>query len=184
MTTAQVPARPARPAPRPVREAPARPPLRIVRAGELTPRARRRRNRAIVGATGALVVIGLFGLVAFHVMVTQAQFRLDRINGRVSQDEARYQRLRLQVAELESPDRIIAAAQERLGMVPPPGVTYLSATGAATDPLPANGGGVGVMSSSSTSRALSQSPPDGTAGSDEPVTGGWSEVKSELAAGR
>ena len=49
----------------------------------------------------------------------------------------RYDRLRLQVAELEAPERVVAAAQQRLGMVPAPGVTYLSPTGpVADDPAP------------------------------------------------
>jgi cell division protein FtsL len=188
MTTAQVPARPLRTAPLPGRgkEPERRPPLRIVRAGELSARARRRRNRLVVGTAGALVVAGLFALVAFHVMVTQAQFRLDKMDRRAADQQARYQRLRLQVAQLESPDRIVAAAQERLGMVPPPGVTYLSPAGATTDAAqpgpssPSAGGGAKPTAS----RSLRPPPADGTAAADSPVSGGWAQVKSELAAGR
>lgn len=81
------------------------------------------------------VVASLFGLVASHVLLTQGQFRLDRLKSRAEVEHARYQRLRLQVAELESPSRIVATAQERLGMVPPPSVTYLSPTGAVSAPV-------------------------------------------------
>ena len=84
------------------------------------------------------VVAGLFALVASHVVLTQGQFRLDRLRSRATAEEARYQRLRLQVAELESPSRIVATAQERLGMVPPPSVTYLSPTGATSGPAAAS----------------------------------------------
>lgn len=80
------------------------------------------------------VLVSLFGLVASHVMLTQGQFRLDVLRARAASEQSRYERLRLKVAELESPSRIVAAAQERLGMVPPPSVTYLSPTGAVSAP--------------------------------------------------
>lgn len=78
------------------------------------------------------VLLSLFGLVASHVMLTQGQFRLDTLRTKTASEQARYERLRLKVAELESPSRIVATAQERLGMVPPPSVTYLSPTGAVS----------------------------------------------------
>lgn len=78
------------------------------------------------------VLVSLFGLVASHVMLTQGQFRLDTLRARTATEQDRYERLRLKVAELESPSRIVAAAQERLGMVSPPSVTYLSPTGAVS----------------------------------------------------
>ncbi|MEO7837438.1 MAG: hypothetical protein ABIS21_07340 [Acidimicrobiales bacterium] len=80
------------------------------------------------------VVASLFGLVASHVMLTQGQFRLDRLRARAATEQSRYERLRLQVAELESPSRIVASAQERLGMVPPQSVIYLSPAGAVSAP--------------------------------------------------
>ena len=76
---------------------------------------------AVVGA------LCLFGVVVFHVLLTQNQFRLDKLQEQSIERQAEYDRLRLQVAELESPDRIIAAAQT-LGMVSPPKVTYLAPT--------------------------------------------------------
>ena len=107
---------------------PTPPPLRVVDVDELSPRARRRRTRWIAAATGLLLCAGLFGVVAFHVVLTQGQFRLDQLDNRVTQQQSEYDRLRLQVATLESPARIVAVAQERLGMVPPPSVRYLSPT--------------------------------------------------------
>lgn len=112
----------------------------------------------------AAVVASLFGLVASHVLLTQGQFRLDRLRARASSEQARYQRLRLQVAELESPSRIVATAQERLGMVPPPSVTYLSPTGAVSAPAQKND--------------------DGGTGSDSEEDDGYAGVRRSLASRR
>jgi cell division protein FtsL len=101
----------------------------------------------------------MFGIVSLHVALTQGQFRLERLEARADAQQTRYERLRLQVAELESPDRIVAVAQERLGMVPPPGVTYLSPSGAVTDP-----------------------PASRTA--DPGTAAGWNEVKPHLDTGQ
>ena len=120
-------------APRPGTAPPRRaaPPLRVVGPA---PRRRRRRGRLVTVLVSAAVLVSLFGLVASHVMLTQGQFRLDTLRTRTASEQARYERLRLKVAELESPSRIVATAQERLGMVPPHSVTYLSPTGAVSAP--------------------------------------------------
>jgi cell division protein FtsL len=92
---------------------------------------------------GAVFLFAVFGVVVAHVLLTQRQFRLDGLEQKAATEEARYERLRLQVAELEAPDRVIAAAQQ-LGMVPPATVTYVSSTRATPtatrDNLPANDG--------------------------------------------
>ncbi|MDQ3680748.1 MAG: cell division protein FtsL [Actinomycetota bacterium] len=84
-----------------------------------------------------VVVACVLGLVVTRVALTQGQFRLDKMQKRAAEEQARYERLRLQAAELESPSRVVAAAQERLGMVPSPGMTYLSPTGPASGLTPA-----------------------------------------------
>ena len=135
MTATQVERAPRR-APAPAPSSPkARPPLRVVREEE-TRRAvdRRRRARILTALTVCIVVASLFGLVASHVVLTQGQFRLERLEAKAAEEQARFERLRLQVAQLESPERVVAAAQERLGMVPPPGVKYLSPVGAVDGP--------------------------------------------------
>ena len=119
------PSRRAHPAARP-----SRPRLRVVPPGELSPAARRRRTRLLAVVLSASVVIGLLAIVALHALLSQNQLRLDDLGARTDAAQARYERLRLEVAELESPGRIVAAAQERLGMVTPPTVTYLTPTGA------------------------------------------------------
>ena len=118
------------PAPAPRR----RPPLHVVRPDEGPVVDRRRRTRLRITVAVFVAVAGLFGLVASHVVLTQGQFRLQQLETKAAAEQARYERLRLQVAELESPQRIVAAAQERLGMVPPPGVRYLSPTGVSEQP--------------------------------------------------
>jgi cell division protein FtsL len=142
MTATQVQRAPRRaPAPAPAPPPPppkARPPLRVVRPEE-TRRAvdRRRRARVLTALAVVFVVASLFGLVSSHVVLTQGQFRLEQLERKAADEQARFERLRLQVAQLESPERIVAAAQERLGMVPPPGVKYLSPVGPADGSAPA-----------------------------------------------
>jgi cell division protein FtsL len=72
------------------------------------------------------VALCLFGVVVFHVMLTQNQFRLDSLQDQALERQAEYDRLRPEGAQLESPDRIVADAQQRLGMVPAPRITYLT----------------------------------------------------------
>jgi cell division protein FtsL len=108
--------------------------LRAVPRDRAAERARRRRARAFTIAAGAAVALLLFGVVAFNVMLTQGQLQLDRLQARQATEQARLSRLRLEVAQLEAPERVVAAAQQQLGMVPPPGVTYLSPSGAASTP--------------------------------------------------
>ena len=124
-----------RPAPRPRPQAApaAQPRLRVVPPDYVSPRARRRRARRLLVAASTLAVLGLLGVATLHVVLSQGQFRLERLDARAGQEQERYERLRLEVAELESPARVVAAAQERLGMVPPPAVTYLSPKGAVAD---------------------------------------------------
>jgi cell division protein FtsL len=120
----------ARPRPRPappVKRAPARPELRVVREEERREADRARFVRQLVVAATMVGALCLFGVVVFHVLLTQNQFRLDKLQEQSLERQAEYDRLRLQVAELESPDRIIASAQA-LGMVTPPKVTYLAPT--------------------------------------------------------
>jgi len=113
-------------APRPVPRRQPRPtPLRVVAPGERTPQARLRRRRLVVFGLAALAVIGLFGLVAEHTVLAQQQFRLASLQGQAATEQARNQALQLQVAQLQSPSRIVSEARTKLGMVPPAGITYL-----------------------------------------------------------
>jgi cell division protein FtsL len=90
-----------------------------------TPKARRRRARWFVFGGVVVLAAVLFGVVAFHVTLTQSQLQLDNLKAQVQKQQDLNDRTRLQVSQLESPDRIVQAAQER-GMVVPNNVTYLS----------------------------------------------------------
>ena len=89
----------------------------------------RRRAQVTLCAAVAVVVAVAFGVVYLHVVMAQRQFALDRLDTQVSQAQSQYQRLRLQVAQLEAPSRIIATAEGKLGMREPASVTYLTPAG-------------------------------------------------------
>ena len=48
------------------------------------------------------------------------------LNRRLDAAQTRYDKLRYEVAELESPERVVAAAQDRLGMIEPAKVNYVA----------------------------------------------------------
>lgn len=96
----------------------------------------RRRWRLRPGPTvvlGGLLAFGIaFALVVAQALLVQGQQRLDDLQTRTAEATREQQELRLRVAELESPARIVEAATVELGMVPPAGVTYLTPSGAVT----------------------------------------------------
>ncbi len=118
----------------------ARPPLRLVDDARLRPASRQRRARRLVVAAAVLVGASLLALAASHAMMVSTQVHLDDLERRVAEAQARHQALRLEVATLEAPDRVVSVAQERLGMAPPDTVTYLQAAAPAEstpEPAPA-----------------------------------------------
>ena len=124
----QVPGAGTVPTERPLRERPA---LRLV-PEPATLRARRL-SRLFTGLAAIAVCFGLFGVVGVHVMLAQGQGEVARLSAEVEQQEAEQQKLRLQVAELESPSRVMAAARE-LGMVTPSTVVALAPASLADPP--------------------------------------------------
>ena len=148
-------------------ERPSRPDLRLVEAHRERAVRRSRRARLAVLGAGTFIAVVVFGLVGLHVMLAQNQFRLDRINSQTAAEEARYQRLRLEVDQLESPSRIVATAEGKLGMVPPANVTYLTPSAPAA---PGAAGG-GVFAS-----------PSATVPSAGSSAGDWAAVKPKLVA--
>lgn len=162
------------PARRPDADRPARSPLAdrprrhltVVDEKRLTIAKRRRRMRALVIGSSVLLVLGLFALAASHAMLASGQARLDDLTAEVDDAQARYQALRLDVAELEAPDRIVREAQERLGMVLPSDVTYLSPSAAMADEVGA--------------AAAAPSPTSGEAGE----RAAYASVKPYLTGGR
>jgi cell division protein FtsL len=125
-----------------------------------------------------MAVVVAFGLVYLHVVLAQRQFRLDQLNARVQQDQLSYQKLRLQVAELASPQQIISTAEGKLGMVQPGSVTYLTApvqAAAAAGSVQVGGGSTLVLPGSTTKGSSSSvmQAPEGDAD--------WPSIKSQVA---
>jgi cell division protein FtsL len=109
--------------------------LRVVR-----PEARRLALR-ISPRTGVMLTVllfaGLFAVAVSHAMLIETQMDLEQLDERAAAEQARYERLRLDVARLESPDRIVGEAQDRLGMVPADDITWLT----PDEPAPSGSGG-------------------------------------------
>jgi len=115
-----------------------------------------RRRLAVPVVIGAAAFVSM-GLVALHVLIAENQFKLDNLQQQASSQQAGYEKLRLEVAQLESPSRIVSVA-ERLGMRQPGSVTYLpaiarEAQGSASNPAGrpgvtgASGGAAGAVTS-------------------------------------
>jgi len=113
--------------------------LRLVRQ-----QARQRANRRYVGiCAGIAVVLGVcMGLVTLRVLIAENQFKLDNLQQQAAVQQEAYERLRLAVAELESPARIVSVAEGKLGMQQPGSVSYLPAV-----PTSAGGGSPGASGS-------------------------------------
>jgi cell division protein FtsL len=145
--------------------------LRVVEKPARSPAQRRRLARAILLGGVGLAVSVAFALVYLHVVLAQRQFKLDSLNSRVQQEQVAYQKLRLRVAELNSPQHIIATAEGQLGMVQPAGVTYLT-------PPTADGGSASTGGSEpSLTRSNPSSPATGAPLGDAD----WPRIKSQLA---
>jgi len=81
-----------------------------VRGGRRQGPAPDRPLRLALLASAVLTVGTIFGAAIFHVILIQSEFRLDQINKEATKEEARYEKLRLDVAQLSAPDRIVATA--------------------------------------------------------------------------
>jgi cell division protein FtsL len=120
---------------RPARSARARPVsakqtkrhLRVIRGGSesisVDPRPRVAGARFIVVVVLVLAAL-VYGLVLMHMMLAQSSFELQEARQHVAEEEARYRRMRYEVARETSPAKIADAARE-LGMVVPKEQRYL-----------------------------------------------------------
>lgn len=93
----------------------------------------RRRSPAVPVLVGTgIVLTALFALAVMHALLIGGQIRTDDVQRAVASETEEVHRLRLRVAELESPDRVLEVARDRLGMVPPTEVGYLLPTSVDT----------------------------------------------------
>ena len=109
-------------APRPRRQdRPGAPRLRIASS-----QPQRRSTLRVAGPIlMGLLFACVLGIAVFQALLVQTQSRIDELEDATIAEEARSERLRVELAALESPSRIVAEAQERLGMIPPEEVLYL-----------------------------------------------------------
>ncbi len=90
------------------------------------PRPSRKLMPMVGWAAAVTVVVALFALALFHAMIADRQTNLDNLNQELEEIQATNDRLRLNVARAEAPERIVAEALYRLGMVEPDRRIYLS----------------------------------------------------------
>ena len=144
--------------------------LEVVRPGP-KPRAHFRLTPK-TGVTLTVMMFGaLFGVAVSHALLIQSQTRLDEMDKEAAAEQARYEQNRADVAELESPDRIIAAAHD-LGMVDPAETVWLTPDEAADAGLTDQAGSGGAAGNGTT----------GSDDADSTDTTSYEEVKPYLGS--
>lgn len=107
--------------------------LRVIPGRKRRERSRRVGLREFGGL--ALAVAMFFALIYSRITLDRAAFQIATLDAQISEQEARFDELRLAVAQLESPERIYAEAQ-RMGMVlPSEGRTVSAPMPEATDEI-------------------------------------------------
>jgi cell division protein FtsL len=96
------------------------PELRVV-----GPAARRRRSWQVGSVAGGLLFLAMFVIVGAQTLIVQQQRHIDDVNSRVTTAENQAEQLKIDLAELQSPERIMHEAKDRLGMVLAPSPVYL-----------------------------------------------------------
>jgi TolA-binding protein len=97
-----------------------RPALEVV-----APAARRRRSWQVGTVAGALLFLAMFVIVGAQTLIVQQQRHIDQVNGRITAAQDQAEQLKMDLAELQSPERIVNEARDRLGMVQAPSPVYL-----------------------------------------------------------
>lgn len=108
---------------RPVSVARPRPGLRVIPGGA----ARAPRITAWTLFTVA-VVAAFFGLISSRTALDRSAFVVEELDREIAREEARYQELRLEVARLQAPQRVLDLARQ-MGMVFPEEVKTVVAPG-------------------------------------------------------
>lgn len=128
--------------------------LRVVTPAD---RARRRLTPKVGVVLTGLVFAALFAVAIAQTLLVQGQIRLDGLDQQLTTEQARYRALRNQVAQMESPARVVAAAQ-KLGMVAPDDLVYLQPDAAAHGPIDGSAGGDRSTSDWSAMKPLLEAP--------------------------
>lgn len=76
----------------------------------------------------ALVVFIFFALIYSRTTLSDSAIRLEEVESQIVQQQAAYQQLRLEVARLQSPERIVPLAED-IGLVLPDQVRTVEAAG-------------------------------------------------------
>ncbi|MCX6510214.1 MAG: hypothetical protein NT081_05315 [Actinobacteria bacterium] len=87
-----------------------------------------RRRIGLIAAIGGVVVV-LFAIAAAQTLIISEQAHIDRVNTRISEAESRAEHLRVELAQLQSPQNVTALATTKLGMIPAPTPVYLQPKG-------------------------------------------------------
>lgn len=103
--------------PAPHREDRRRPDLRIA----VLPEHRKRIGYGVA----SFIAVALFAIVGFQTILNSGQANIDSLNRSIAAEQERALELRLEIAELQSPQYITTAASTRLGMIPAPTPVYL-----------------------------------------------------------
>ena len=113
--------------------APRRPPLQVLEGRERRRQGRRRRTAQAISLV--LVVGSLLVVVLGNAMLAQTQVRLSDMQAALSAEQTVHRQDVLALAQLETPSRIAAQAQQQLNMVTPSQVVQVPSV-SLTTPLP------------------------------------------------
>lgn len=95
-----------------------RPALRVVQPDERAP-GRGRSTVVLTLVLLTIVFLAVFGLVVFQTVIVQTQSEIDELDSRIADSREEIDQLDIDIAELESPERILAEATGPLGMISP-----------------------------------------------------------------
>lgn len=92
-------------------------------------KSKRARKRGLGPAFFIFVMLMLAGTGVFilsqHQFAVTNELKIDRIEQKIVAQKAKQRSLRMKLARLKSPSRIVRIAQDELGMVDPGGIIYI-----------------------------------------------------------
>jgi len=100
--------------------------LSSLRRPRLAKHQRSDQSGVVFSVVAVVVVFGsLLGIVVVQTFIVQNRVQLDAVNADLEIERERNQSLRLEVIELQAPERILGTATSRLGMTRPAERAYL-----------------------------------------------------------